>query len=198
MTIARRVDRRRERLQAALDGKPATDVELMASHAMARSLRRIAAPVAREIGLDPKTVQDWCNVESGDRGPHLVLALVTELALDMRPRAEDRAECFAALDFVESYLGRTVVDLDALAAGDERPAGRLRHLAALILQLAEFVSAAAADPSPATYAHAHRELADVIAAGQAILTDLRAASGLPEAPAPVLPLRGRVAVRRRA
>ena len=196
MTIARRVNRRSERLQAALEGKAATDVELLAAHALSRSLRRISAPVARELGLDPKTVQDWGNVESGDRGPHLVLALLTELALEMRPRAEDRAECFAALDFVESYLGRTVVDLDAQET-DDRPAGRLRHLAALVLQLAEFVQAASADPSAATYARAHRELTDVIAAGNAILADLRAASGLPEAQIPVLPLRGRGAVRRR-
>lgn len=177
MAFSSKVDRRALRMQAAFAGKAATDVELEASHAMQRATRRLGAAIARELGLDPKTVQDWANPESGDRGPHLVLAMLTEQALNLRPE-RDRAEAFAALDFVEHYLGRVAFDLPR----DGRvttPGQRAQKIAAALVEFAEFIDAID-DPgkaAPSARLHAHQQLQDVIEHCQRLLLDFEGAGG---------------------
>lgn len=138
---AHKVDRQRERIQAALEGKAAPDLELEAVTTFARTTRRIGAAIAREVGLSEKTVQDWGNVESGDRPPHLLLLYITQLALEMRPLPRDRAECFAAVDFVEAQLGRVAFTLPT-PEGAASPAGRAFLVAHAVVQLGEFLSLA--------------------------------------------------------
>lgn len=168
---AHRVDRQRSRLHAALQGKPAPDVELEAAHQFQRTTNRIAAAIAREIVAPEKTVQDWGNVNSGDRGPHLTLLYITQLALEMRPLLRDRAECFAALDFVEAHLGRVAYHLPA--AGDLSPANRARGIAHALAEFAEYIDGVddISVLSPAQLTVAHQQLADVIAACSALLPE---------------------------
>ena len=167
--MARKLDRQRERFQAALDGKAAPDVELEAFTAFHRTTRRVAAAIARELDLNEKTVQDWGNLESGDRGPHLMLLYITQLALAMRPLAADRAACFAAIDFVEQHLGRVAFTLPP--HGDTTPGGKARSIAYALSQFAEFVDSVD-DPqelTPAEHALAHQQLTDVVAACFALM-----------------------------
>lgn len=167
---AHRVDRRRERLHAALQGKPAPDVELEAAHQFQRTTNRIAAPIAREIVVPEKTVQDWGNVNSGDRGPHLTLLYITQLALEMRPLPRDRAECFAALDFVERLLGRVAYELPVAAGAEDSAACRARKIANGLTQFAEFIDAVDEWPLDRTNrARAYRELGELQSALSALL-----------------------------
>lgn len=177
MGFSSKVHRRALRMQAAFAGKAATDIELEAAVAMARTTRRLGAAIARELVLDPKTVQDWGNPESGDRGPHLVLAMLTEQAADLRPERE-RGEAFAALDFVEHYLGRVAFHLPS---PDEAPSSgrRAQKIAAALVEFAEFVDAIddAGHATPSARLHAHQQLQDVIGACQQLLADFDAQGG---------------------
>lgn len=163
-----KVQRDSERVQAALAGKPATDIELEAAEAFSHTTRRIAAPIARELGLDEKTLQDWGNVHSGDVGPHLRLLWITQLALAMRPLPADRKSCFEALDFVEARLGRVAYELpkslEAASEGD-----RARLVAHAVLQVAEYLDAVAAGASPTVRILARQELGEAISALQSLL-----------------------------
>jgi hypothetical protein len=143
-------------------------LELEAVTTFARTTRRIGAAIAREVGLNEKTVQDWGNVESGDRPPHLLLLYITQLALEMRPLPRDRAECFAALDFVEAQLGRVAFALPTPEAV-ETPAGRAFLAAQAVVQLGEFLSLANDDPGTAGRTRLAQELADVVAVLQALM-----------------------------
>lgn len=162
-----KVERDRARLQAALDGKPATDLELEAAETFSHTTRRIAAAIARELGLDEKTLQDWGNVNSGDRGPHLLLLYITQLALAMRPLPADRKKCFEAIDFVEAHLGRVAFELPTPAAADT-PAGRAFLAANAVVQLGEYLSLTSGPRSAADRTRLAQERNDVFAALQAL------------------------------
>jgi hypothetical protein len=174
--IAEKISRQAARLNAALAGKAAPDVELEAAVAFQRTTRRVAAAIAREIGCPEKTVQDWGNINSGDRGPHLALLFVLQLARAMRPAGE-RAEIFSALDFVERHLGRVAFDLPL--AQPVTSADRAKHLAFTLIQLGEYFELAANDElSPEQLTRPHQEKQDVLQAIEALF---------PSRPAPTPP-----------
>lgn len=154
-------------LRVALAGKPATDIELEAAEAFSHTTRRIAAPIARELGLDEKTLQDWGNVHSGDVGPHLRLLWITQLALAMRPLPADRKACFEALDFVEAHLGRVAFEMPTPAAA-VTPAGRAFLAANAVVQLGEYLSLANGPSSAADRTRLAQERNDVVAALQSL------------------------------
>lgn len=172
---ARKVARQQARIQAALDGKPAPDVEWEAANAFRLATKRIAAPIARELCLDEKTLQDWGNIESGDRPPNLTVLYVTQLALAMRPLPSHRAECFAAVDFIERQLGRVAFDLPT---GLDRTRDDGAKIAHALMQFAEFISAVGNQPpSTADLARAHRELSEINSACAALLSAGRVSEG---------------------
>lgn len=164
-------ERRRARREAELAGKPAPDLELEAAMAMARTTRRIGAAIGRELGLSAKTIEDWGNAESGNRGPHLTLLYLTCLALEFRPDRE-RVEALAAVDFVEHRLGRIVIDparfasLDPQASQAQQAARSLVRVAELLDSVSDFESA------PEQRVRAHQQLREVIGACQSLLAEL--------------------------
>lgn len=165
---ARMVDRRLARLHAALQGKAAPDVELEAAHQFQRTTNRIAAAIAREIAIPEKTVQDWGNVNSGDRGPHLTLLYITQLAIEMRPLKKDRHECFAALDFVERELGRVALELPSNDVA-LTPESRAAAIANAVVELGEYVSLVSGRPTMKQKLRLAQEFSDVVAALQALM-----------------------------
>ena len=174
-------DRQRARREAELEGKPAPDLELEAAMAMARTTRRIGAALGREIGLGAKTIEDWGNAESGNRGPHLTLLYLTCLALEFRPDRE-RVEALAAVDFVEQRLGRVVIDPGRFAALNPM-ASRAQQIARSLVELSELLDAVGdGELNPAERVRAHQELQEVIAACQSLLAELGPGTGVAPAP----------------
>ena len=169
-SMSRLSDRRQARRDADLAGKAAPDLELEAALAMQRTTRRLGAAIGHEIGRDSKTIEDWGNVHSGNRGPHLTLLYLTQLALEFRPERE-RAEAFAALDFVEQQLGRLVIDRERCTERDDH--GSLAHrIARALVEFAQFVDAI--DDGELTASQrlrAHQELQDVVSSCQLLLDD---------------------------
>lgn len=174
-------DRQRARREAELDGKPAPDLELEAAMAMARTTRRLGAAIGRELGLGAKTIEDWGNAESGNRGPHLTLLYLTCLALEFRPDRE-RVEATAALDFVEQRLGRVAIDPGRFAALHPQ-ASRAQQIARSLVELSEILDAVEdGELKPTERVRAHLELQEIVAACEALLAELGPGTGIAPAP----------------
>jgi hypothetical protein len=178
-----KVSRSRARVEAELRGETAPELELAAARAWRRMCDRISPVIAQELGLGTELVEAYGNSYKRKYGPHLRLLQALQIALELKPRAEQRADVFAPLDWIEQQLGRHVIDVERARASNA-PAPRAERIALAVLEVGEFLAAAAGDPERWTAEQrlrVHQELQGALAALAALADDLQA---LPQA-APV-------------
>lgn len=186
--MTRRVDRSRAQVEADLKGEAAPEREVAAARAWRRMCDRVAPVVAHELGLGTELVEAYGNPYKRKYGPHLRLLQAIEIALELKPRQQQRADVLAPLDWIEAQLGRRVIDV-ANAQASDAPASRAERIALAVLEVGEFLAAAAGDPERWTAEQrlrVHQELQGALAALSALTTDLEPAGG-PE----ITPLRAR-------
>ena len=137
--------RRSARVEAELRGETAPEIEVAAARAWRRMSDRIAPVIAVELGLGAEIVEAYGNWNKRKYGPHLRLLQAIQVALELRPLPRQRADVLAPLDWIEAELGRRVIDV-AVAQASDSHASRAQRIAAAVLEVGEFLGAAAGDP----------------------------------------------------
>lgn len=163
---ARKIDRQREMREADFAGASAPADYQGAAIAWDRLQNRITPSLAAELGLSRQTCEDWGNPGRRKRGPHLLMAQAIELALELKPRAEQRADVFAPLDWLAARFDRMLIETPAPGArhANATPAERVRLIVALLVEFTEFVDAVdePVEASEAKRLVARQQLQDVI------------------------------------
>lgn len=169
-----KVSRSRARIEAELCGEAAPELELAAARAWRRMSDRVAAQIAHELGLGAELVEAYGNPYKRKYGPHLRLLRAIQIALELKPRPQQRADVLAPLDWIEAELGRRVIDVDR-AQGSDAPASRAERIALAVLEVGEFLAAAAGDPerwNAEQRLRVHQELQGALAALSTLADEL--------------------------
>ena len=135
---ARKVDRQREMREADFAGASAPADYRSAALVWDRLQNRITPSLAAELGLCRQTLEDWGNPGRRKRGPHLLMAQAIELALELKPRADQRHDVLAPLDWLESRFGRLAIDCKTARHGASL-GSQAQRIAQLLVEFAQFV-----------------------------------------------------------